>query len=159
MDKKIIEEAREIVEEIIVKYMEFEAKVSADMSEIEGEDRKLVSIIVEGDDLGILIGSRGINLDAFQNIVSMFLRNKVEEPVSVIFDINGYRERKRKSLEDIACKAAQETIENGVEVSLNPMSPAERRIVHLALENDERVATESQGDGINRYVIVKPVEK
>jgi len=156
-NKKVINTAKEFIEELLLNKLDFEAKVEAQI--LMEEDREILDIRVEGDDLSLLIGNRGRNLESIQYLLLQVLYKAVGDHVWVKLDINGYREKKQKSIENIALKAAHQSIDFGVETALEPMSPADRRIVHMILAEDERVETDSEGEGYERHVVIRPTSE
>jgi spoIIIJ-associated protein len=111
---------------------------------------------VEGDDLGLLIGKHGHTIDAVQYLVNAIVLRGQEEAAPVVVDAQDYRRRREAVLRDTAERAAQEALATGRPVSLEPMSSAERKIVHLVLQERGDVATESGGREPNRCVVVRP---
>ena len=109
---------------------------------------------IEGDDAGLLIGSYGETLQALQSILRLVLREKIGRKAYVALDIEDYRGRRVETLKRLARRAAQDAIKSRQSQSLPPMQPSDRRIVHMQLANDERVATSSQGAGKERRVVV-----
>lgn len=109
--------------------------------------------VVEGDDLGLLIGRHGQTIDALQYVANAILRRSDEDkPVTV--DASGYRERRRAVLDDLAVRSAERVLETGERVALEPMAPIERKLVHQRLQDVAGVATLSEGAEPNRYVVV-----
>ena len=110
-----------------------------------------------GDELGRLIGRRGQTLDALQVLAAAILQRGEEERRQVVVDAAGYRDRRRRRLEELALRSAQEAIQTGSRrVALEPMSAAERKVVHTALEHLEGVTTASEGSEPHRYIVVEP---
>jgi spoIIIJ-associated protein len=107
-----------------------------------------------GDDLALLIGKHGQTIDAVQTIASAMLAGG-EERKDVVVDAAGYRERRQRTLEGIAFRAAEEALRSQLRVELEPMTPAERRLVHECLKEYGGVETASEGDEPNRYVVVQ----
>lgn len=155
-EQQIIEKAKELAVDMLSNRLGFECEIDVSI-EPSDSDRRYVLITVEGEDLGILIGQRGTNLEAFQTILALMLKRETGEWNSVFVDINGYREKRKRNITDIALKAMQQVIDFDVEVSLRPMSPADRRLVHMALADEENVKTESQGFGADRHIVIQPV--
>ena len=115
------------------------------------------SIDITGDDSGLLIGRRGETLRALQFLVNLIVRNNLkEDAVRVVLDIERYKERRNSSLTDMALRVAEKVAGSGRAVSLEPMPPAERRVVHMALADHPRVSTESNGVGDSRKVVIAP---
>lgn len=127
----------------------------AEINEYEGDDQEIILDIVGGD-LAILIGRRGHTLDAIQVLVSNITNKKIGYRYLVTVDVESYKHRQRQKIESIAYSAASRADRQDKEVSLRPMNPYERRIVHMALRDDERVTTYSVGEGSDRHVVVAP---
>jgi spoIIIJ-associated protein len=113
-------------------------------------------IDLTGEDSGLLIGRRGQTLQALQFIVSLIVRQKVGEDVRVVLDVERYRQRREASLRDMAAKVAARVVQTGRSITLEPMSAADRRIIHLSLANHQGVTTESVGFGEERKVTIIP---
>jgi spoIIIJ-associated protein len=109
-----------------------------------------------GDDLGLLIGRHGQTIDAVQVLASAIVGGSGEDRREVVVDAAGYRDRRRRTLESLAFRSAEEAIRSGTQVELEPMSAAERKIVHTALQDRSDVTTGSEGDEPNRRVVVAP---
>ncbi len=152
-DTEIIKKCEEVLKEIL-DHLNLDTKMKVSM-EIDEEDEKYLRANIEGDDLGNLIGYRGNNLNALQIILSRILVSELDEPIKILVDINNYREKRKEYLISLARKAMQEAVESGQDVGLQPLSAFERRIIHMALKDDNKVTTESEGEGEDRHVIVK----
>ena len=113
-------------------------------------------IDLAGEDSGLLIGRRGQTLEALQLLVSLIVRNKFGEGVRVVLDVERYRQRRENSLRDMASKVADRVAQTSRSVTLEPMTPADRRIVHTTLTDHPGVTTESAGVGDNRKVTIMP---
>ena len=109
-----------------------------------------------GDDLGLLIGRHGQTIDAVQVLAAAIAGGTGENRREVVIDAAGYRDRRRRTLEALALRSAEEAVRTGSRVELDPMSAAERKIVHTSLETEDGVTTSSEGDEPNRRVIVEP---
>jgi spoIIIJ-associated protein len=109
-----------------------------------------------GDDLGLLIGRHGQTIDAVQVLAAAIAGGSGEDRREVVVDAAGYRDRRRRTLEALALRSAEEAVRTGSRVELEPMSSAERKIVHTSLQDHEEVTTASEGDEPNRCVIVEP---
>jgi spoIIIJ-associated protein len=121
------------------------------------EDDELVHAAAEAQELGFLIGRDGRTIDAVQYVVSAIAhRAQGEHGKSVEVDAGGYRERRRARLIASAERAADRVLATGRPVALEPMAPAERKIVHTALQDFDRIETNSEGDEPHRYVVVLP---
>lgn len=127
----------------------------ATIDEYEGDEGELI-LDITGPDLAVLIGRHGRTLDALQFIVSAITVRKIGFRYPVVVDVEGYKNRQRQKLESIAHSAANRAAGQNKNVKLRPMTPYERRIVHIALRNDERVETASEGEGAGRHIVVIP---
>lgn len=125
------------------------------IDEYEGEEGELI-LDITGNDLAVLIGRHGKTLDSLQFLISAITVRKMGFRYPVVVDVEGYKNRQRQKLESIAHSAANRASEQKRSVKLRPMTPYERRIVHIALKNDERVETASEGEGSARHVVVLP---
>ena len=113
-------------------------------------------IDLAGEDSGLLIGRRGQTLQALQFLVNIIVRQKMGESVRVMLDVEHYRQRRESSLRDMASKVAARVVQTNRSVTLEPMPPADRRVVHTALADYPGVTTESTGERDNRKVTVMP---
>jgi predicted RNA-binding protein Jag len=111
---------------------------------------------IEGDDLGVLIGRRGLTLSALQYIVRLIIASRESEWPTVSVDVCGYKRRRHVALEELARKLADQAKYRHRSVTLEPMPPDERRVVHLALANHPDVDTESIGEDPERKVVIHP---
>ncbi|MEO8604345.1 MAG: RNA-binding cell elongation regulator Jag/EloR [bacterium] len=121
-----------------------------------GQDPEAVRLDIGGDPSGLLIGRRGQTLDALEYLVNRIVGHDEASPTRLIIDANGYRVRRRQALEQQARSLAERVRRGGKPISLTPLGPRERRIVHLALQGDSRVTTRSTGDGFHRKVLIVP---
>ena len=113
-------------------------------------------IDLAGEDSGLLIGRRGQTLQALQFLVTLIVRNRLDEEVRVVLDVENYRRRRESSLRDMSAKVADRVAQTGRSITLEPMPPADRRIVHTSLARHPGVRTESAGEGENRKVTIMP---
>ena len=116
----------------------------------EGE----LSVTMSGDDMGILIGKRGQTLDSLQYLVSLVVNRETEGYLRVKLDTENYRERRKETLETLAKNISFKVKRTKRSVSLEPMNPYERRIIHSALQNDKSIVTRSEGEDPFRHVVV-----
>lgn len=126
------------------------------IDEYEGDDGELI-LDISGDDMAVLIGRHGKTLDALQFIVSMITVRTMGFRYPVVVDVEGYKNRQRQKLESIAHSSANRAASQHRKVGLRPMTPYERRIIHIALRDDDRVETVSEGEGSARHVVVVPL--
>lgn len=125
------------------------------IDEYEGDEGELI-LDITGDDLAVLIGRHGRTLDALQFVVSAITVRSMGFRYPVIVDVEGYKSRQREKLESIARSTANKAASQHRSVKMRPMTPCERRIVHIALRDDDRVDTASEGEGSARHVVVVP---
>ncbi len=153
MKKKVsVEEiAKEFLSEVL-KAMEIEATVEVN----NNTETETVEIQILGTDMGILIGKRGQTLDSLQYLTSLVINKESENYLKVKLDTENYRERRKETLENLAKNIAMKVKKTHRAVSLEPMNPYERRIIHSALQNDKYVETHSEGDEPYRKVVVTP---
>lgn len=126
------------------------------IDEYEGDEGELI-LDISGDDMAVLIGRHGKTLDALQFIVSMITIRTIGFRYPVVVDVEGYKNRQRQKLESIAHSSANRAASQHRKVGLRPMTPYERRIIHIALRDDDRVETISEGEGSARHVVVIPL--
>ena len=143
--------AAEVVESLI-SLMGVEAELNLRRMNDEFLDGLVFDI--EGEDAGLLIGRKGETLDTFQFLVRYIVSYKLGGRVNLSVDVEGYQERRRQSLSNMALRVAGRVADTGRSISLEPMSPNERRIVHLALSDHPDVITESDGVGESRQVVI-----
>lgn len=125
------------------------------IDEYEGDDGELI-LDITGDDTAVLIGRHGKTLESLQFIISAILLRKLGYRYPVVIDVEGYKSRQRQKLESIARSSANRAVKEHRNIRLRPMTPYERRIVHIALRNDDRVDTESEDEGSARHVVIYP---
>jgi spoIIIJ-associated protein len=129
--------------------------IEAAIDEYEGDDGEIILDIVGGD-LAILIGRHGKTLDALQTLVAAATSRQLGFRYPVVVDVEGYRGRRREKLEDMARRTADRVSRQGRSVKLRPMTSYERRVIHMALRDDRRVITESEGEDPGRAVVISP---
>lgn len=118
------------------------------------EDEHSIDVELKGDDMGILIGKRGQTLDSLQYLTNLAVNKHSENYYKVKIDTEDYRKRRKETLENLAKNIAYKVKRTKRPVSLEPMNPFERRIIHSALQNDRYVTTHSEGDEPYRHVVV-----
>ena len=118
------------------------------------ENQNNLDIDLSGDEMGVLIGKRGQTLDSLQYLVSLVVNKGTNEYIRVKLDTENYRKRRKDTLENLAKNIAFKVKRTKRSVSLEPMNPYERRIIHSALQNDRYVTTHSEGEEPFRRVIV-----
>lgn len=153
------EKSKKIIREAVKELMEkagFQSEI--DLKESEEQDG-IICNIKTTEDSNLLIGQYGVNLQAFQHIARLAIRKKLgeEEKVNFTLDVNLYRDQKNQSIIEQAQEAAKLALNEGRVIIMKPMTAYERRLVHMELSKDDKVATESVGEGENRKILVKPV--
>ena len=120
----------------------------------KNEDEKFLDVELKGDDMGVLIGKRGQTLDSLQYLTSLAINKHRDEYYKVKIDTEDYRKRRKDTLENLAKNIAYKVKRTKRAVSLEPMNPFERRVIHSALQNDKYVTTHSEGEEPYRHVVV-----
>ena len=128
--------------------------LEAEISSTYDRESAILNIDMKGDNMGVLIGKRGQTLDSLQYLVSLVVNKGIDGYIHVKADTENYRERRKKTLENLAKNIASKVKRNRASVALEPMNPYERRIIHSALQSDRYVTTYSQGEEPYRKVIV-----
>ena len=149
IDREVAVTGREVLEEML-EHM----GIYADVNILEGADHAII-LDITGQELGILIGRRGSTLAALQFIVNLILGKRFQYQSKVIVGVEGYRVHREKTLTDLAHRMADRVRGSGQMVTLEAMAPAERGIVHLALQDDPEVMTRSIGEGEGRKVTIQ----
>lgn len=133
----------------------FEAmKIQVKIETSYDDEEKEISIDLVGEDMGILIGKRGQTLDSLQYLTSMVVNKGSEGYIRVKLDTENYRSRRKETLETLAKNIAYKVKRTKRSVSLEPMNPYERRIIHAALQSDKYVTTRSEGEEPFRHVVI-----
>lgn len=149
----MLPQAQEVLEQLL-ELMGEKAKV---VSRLDEEDR--LNLSVEAEDAGLLIGKQGQTLEALQYLLTKMLAKKARRKVRVFIDIESYRARHQEALTQLALKSGDKAKRSGRPITLNPMNPHDRRIIHLALQGDKEVKTMSRGEGLYKKVVVYPMRK
>jgi spoIIIJ-associated protein len=147
------------VEAIAKKFLNdvFEAmNIKVNIEAAYNDSLKSLDVELSGDEMGVLIGKRGQTLDSLQYLISLVVNKGTGEYIRVKVDTENYRERRKETLENLAKNISYKVKRTRRSVSLEPMNPYERRIIHAALQNDRYVTTHSEGDEPFRRVVVSP---
>ena len=148
MPKKTTEEViREFLNDVFAA-MQIEAEIKVNVHE------DMADVELAGKEMGVLIGKRGQTLDSLQYLLSLVVNKNSENYVKVKVDTENYRQRRRETLENLARNIAFKVKRTKRAVSLEPMNPFERRVIHSALQNDRYVTTRSEGEEPYRHVVV-----
>jgi|SRR5437588_1282938 len=132
------------------------ASAGLDLKAVAQPGEEGFKIQVSGEDVALLLGRNAELLDALEYLCNRVYARSSEDESRLVFDSGGYRTRREKELRLMAEKAAEKVRASHISFSFDPMTPNERRIVHLALADDATVTTESEGNGENRNVTVRP---
>ncbi len=138
--------------------MYIEAEVTAYRAPAEDNETPPWVLQIQGNDLGMLIGRRGETLSALQYITRLIVSRELQRRANIVLDVEGYKSRREKQLRQLAQRMADQALQMERTVTLEPMSPYERRIVHLELRSNSDVETESVGEGDHRKVTIIPVD-
>lgn len=150
MEKKILTLVKKTTEELL-SHLKVKAKVK-----VEADEQEVVHVSLETEETGILIGYHGETLSAFQLILGLIIYKKLGYWVRIVVNVGDYRERRAEVLKQMAEKTAERVKQTGEPVALPFLNSGERRIIHITLQNNPDVFTESEGEGENRRVIIKP---
>ena len=134
--------------------MGIEASIDASY-DVEGQ---ILELNMSGEDMGLLIGKRGQTLDSLQYLVSLVVNKNIDSYVRVNLDTENYRARRKETLENFAHNIAAKVKKTGKDITLEPMNPNERRVIHYALQNDAKIKTFSVGKDPYRKIIVSLVK-
>ena len=145
------ERAKENIEKFLKEFLE---KLQKDAQYSIEISRTAINVNIDNKNLGFLIGYRGETLYSFQNILSAIASRGLEKRVRVILDIEGYKEKRKQTLEDLAEKLAKTVIKTKKSVTLEPMQAYERKIIHTKLQENEMVETRSIGEEPRRKIVI-----
>lgn len=136
----------------IIETMKLEVLVEKD---IDKQDNS-VTFKLHAPELGIMIGKHGKTLDSLQYLTNLIANHGLEERVRIIVDVEDYRERREETLIRLANRLAEKVKKDGKKVELEPMNPRERKIIHMALQNNNKIVTGSDGVEPKRFVVISP---
>lgn len=143
----------------VSKYLNHMIYLYNQIGEVEvKEEGKDFLAYIKGDDLSMFIGYHGEVLEAFQRIINATLQNKFDFRGRLFLDVQGYKDRRKKTLVDLAKRMAKNVVSTKKSYSLEPMNSYERRIIHTALQGYKNVSTHSEGEGKERHLIIDYVE-
>ncbi len=145
-----IDQVKQITEDLL-KRLEVVGTVAVDLDETGA-----YQVQIDTEETGLLIGFHGRTLESFQILLSIIVSKKLESWVKVYVNVGDYRQKREETLMHMAQRAAERALAFGKPVELANLSASERRVIHMTLGGDERIATESVGEGMNRTLIVKP---
>lgn len=157
---ELTEEETDRIADVAVGYLKgilaLFGETNSSIDEYDGENGELI-LDVNGGDLAVLIGRHGRTLDALQMVLTSLMSSRIKFYYPIVVDIESYKSRRKKKLVDMARNSAARAKERGGKVTLSPMNAYERRIIHLALVNDEGVVTHSEGEEPERRVVITAV--
>ena len=151
-DKQVAETAKKVLQDLL-RLLEIEAAVDLK------EDSERILLNIGGDGSGLLIGRKGQTLDAIEYLINKIVHKDAEDKKRIVVDTENYRFRREDSLVKLAQRLAEKAKRLGRPVTISPMSAHDRRIVHLALQEDKSLRTWSTGTGLYRKVIISPEKK
>jgi len=148
--------AQELITELF-KLIGIDAQINVSQISPKSEtEEEVIQVNINSPkEAGLLIGSRGATLSALQSFISLALRQNLGEWVRVMVDVGDWREKHEEYLRDLAKQAAERARTTGDPQHLYNLTPAQRRVIHVYLQEEEGVVTESQGEGVERYLVVK----
>lgn len=157
MDELQADNIKALIKECILK-MGFSCQ-EIEVVEIQGdlEQEKTLILNIKTTDSGFLIGQYGANLQALQHMARVLVREKLQERTRFILDINSYRQEKNEAVVRLAKEVAEQALREKRAILMRPMSPYERRLVHMEFSGSEQVKTESIGEGEERKIVIKPL--
>ena len=139
--------------------MNIQADVSASYGEVDDvRGTRAILVDITGKDLSILIGKRSETLNALQYISRLIVSKELGENITLVIDVEGYRERRQVQIRQLARRMADQAVKTGRRQILEPMPASERRIIHMELRDNANVRTESMGEDPHRKVTIIPIE-
>lgn len=148
------EEQKKAIKNVEDFLKDFTKQLSEDVKYATDANKSYIKVDINGENIGFLIGYRGETLYSLQNILTAIAGNGIENKVRVILDIQGYKEKREKTLEDLAEKVAKTVIKTKKPVKLEPMQAYERKIIHSKLQQNPKVETTSVGEEPHRRIVV-----
>ena len=136
----------------MVSLMGLDAQVEGSLRKEDDEDEAAIYLNLIGDDLGVLIGRHGETLSSMQYLVRLMVNQKLHRWTNIVVDVEGYKDRRAEKLAQMALRMADQVVETGKSVALEPMPANERRLIHIALRNHPQVHTESIGEDTRRKI-------
>lgn len=153
--KEVPTEAVEEVEKTVRKFLgEYFEKMGVNLEVATKYENGLLKFDITGEKAGVIIGYRGESLEALRLLASTIANRKKENYVKIVLDVEGYRKKREKTLEELAIKVAHTVVSKRKSITLEPMVPSERRIIHTTLQNNPKVKTASIGQEPYRKVVI-----
>ncbi|HPS56838.1 MAG TPA: RNA-binding cell elongation regulator Jag/EloR [Spirochaetota bacterium] len=148
------DKVREILETLLDKM-----NIDGSVKDIKEGETKVYVELESKTSSGLIIGKKGKTLEALQFMVNLMINNTTGSEKKIILDIEAYRDKREKALKKMSRDMAIKVVKSGRPLTLEPMNPFERRLIHLTLQNDKRVVTKSEGQGIYRKIRISPANK
>lgn len=142
--------------EVLLEKMKMKGEI--EIKEVSQDGKNNIICDIKTEESSYLIGQYGVNLQALQHLARVIVRKKTDVRADFILDVNSYRQEKNESIISLAQNMAEKAINEKREVIMRPMSPYERRLVHMELSGNEKIKTESIGEGEERQVVIRPIE-
>ena len=153
MSKEAIKKAENNISEFLTIFLK---QVSNESLKFKiSDDEFYITVEIFGENTNSLIGYRGETLNALQTLLSSIANKDIEEKIRVVLDISGYKEKRKKVLEELADKISKTVIRTGKKVTLEPMPAYERKIIHTRLQNNKKITTESVGEEPHRKIVIE----
>lgn len=145
--KNVIQEAEHYIKDIA-------NQMGIDVTIVTNVNENHVTFDLQGEKIALLIGKRGQTLNALQYLVQLYVNKEKKKYYSVMLDAQGYRQRRKETLEILAARMAEKSVRNKTKVALEPMPAFERKIIHTALQRDDRVSTYSDSVDPHRHIVI-----
>lgn len=152
------EDVGDRVREILVTLLD-KMNIEGTVKDIKEGETKVYVELESRTSSGLIIGKKGKTLEALQFMVNLMINNTTGSEKKIILDIEAYRDKREKALKKMSKDMALKVVKSGRPLTLEPMNPFERRLIHLTLQNDKRVVTKSEGQGIYRKIRISPASK
>ena len=146
-----LEKARKNMEQFLKEFIE---KISSKITYMVNKNEYGYEVVISGEDTGLLIGYRGETLNSLQVILNAVANKGIDEKIKILLDIEGYREKRKKTLEELAEKLSKTVIRTGKSITLEPMQAYERKIIHSVLQNNSKITTYSIGEEPYRKIVI-----
>ena len=146
-----LEKARENMEQFL---KEFIGKISSKITYSVEKNEYGFDVCISGEDTGVLIGYRGETLNSLQVILNSVANKGIEQKIKILLDIEGYRDKRKKTLEELAQKLSKTVLRTGKSITLEPMQAYERKIIHSVLQNNSKITTYSIGEEPYRKIVI-----
>jgi len=154
VEVSVNDETDDIIRDFLTEVFE-KMQIKAEFEIKFDEEEGMIVVDIKSEQTGVIIGKRGATLDALQYLVSLVVNKDKEECTKVTLDVENYREKRKRALQDLADKIAQNVQRKRGRYALEPMNPYERRIIHASLQNYKNIITYSEGEEPNRHIVIE----